>query len=293
MKKTFFPEEFIEKYSSFLGREWDEFFETIKRKQPKSVWINSNKSDLDEVEQKLKEKDIVFRKHSFSTLALGIEMARPSELELFKEGKISSQEKASILPVIALAPEKTDFVLDACAAPGTKTIQLSNLSGRVIATEVNSERVKSLYYNKKKFGLENVEVKRTDVRNLKEKFDKILLDTPCSSEGLVRKKRDALKGWSQKLVERKATIQKELILHCFDLLKEKGELVYSTCSFAKEEDEDVVNYLLEKRKNAIVEKVILEGIKIRENGLCKNCVRLYPQDNDTQQFFLAKIKKSS
>ena len=94
-----------------------------------------------------------------------------------------------------------------------------------------------------------------------------------------------------KIVLQKAKTQKNLIISAFDMLKEKGTLVYSTCSFAQEENEDIVNFLLGKRENATVEKVYLPGIKIRENELCKNCVRLYPQDNNTQQFFFAKIKK--
>jgi tRNA (cytosine49-C5)-methyltransferase len=291
MKKTFFPKEFITKYKNFCGNEWEGFFEIIQQKQPKSVWINSQKTHPDNIYKKLEEKNIFFKKYSFSNQAFEIEMKRPGELEEFKKGKISLQEKGAMLPVLALDIKEDDFVLDACAAPGMKTIQASNFAKKVLACDVNSERIKSLIHNKGKYALQNVEVKRRDVRNINKKFDKIVLDAPCSSEGLVRKKRDALKGWSQELVERKAELQKELILKCFDLLKEKGEMVYATCSFAKEENEDAVNYLL-KERNAKVEKVELEGIKIRENDLCKNCIRLWPQDNNTQQFFFAKIKKN-
>lgn len=292
MKKTFFPEEFIEKYSTLLGNEWNKFLETIKQKQPKSVWINTNKLGASIVHKKLSEKDIVFKKYIFSDQAFEIEMEKPGDLELFKRGKISLQEKAAMLPVIALAPTKDDYCLDACAAPGMKTIQLSNLAGKVKAVDVNSERIKSLIHNKGKYALHNVKVERTDVRNIKEKFDKIVLDAPCSSEGLVRKKRNALKGWSMEIVQRKSELQKELITHCFDLLKEGGEMVYATCSFAPEENEEVVMHLLKERSNAKVIPVKLSGIKLRKNKLCEYCVRLYPQDNNTQQFFLAKIKKN-
>lgn len=291
MKKTYFPTEFIKKYQEFCGKEWDEFFSTIKEKQPKSAHINNKKTGNDEIYKKLAEKDIVFEKYDFSPECFEIKMQKPAELEEFKNGKISMQEKAAMLPVVALRIKEDDLVLDACAAPGMKTIQAANLAKKVVACDVNSERIKSLLHNKAKYGLNNVEVKRSDVRNIKEKFDKIILDAPCSSEGLVRKKRDALKGWSMELVKRKAKLQKELILHCFDLLKESGSIVYATCSFAPEENEEVVNFLLSKRKDANVEKVELNGIKIRENKLCKNCVRLWPQDNNTQQFFFAKIKK--
>jgi NOL1/NOP2/sun family putative RNA methylase len=292
MKKTFFPEEFINKYKEFCGDEWDEFFKSIQTKQPKSAWINTKKVGTDQIYKKLEEKDIFFKKYSFSKQAFEINMKKPAELEEFKKGKISLQEKGAMLPVVALGISEDDIVLDACSAPGMKTIQAATFAKKVTSCDVNSERIKSLLHNKSKYGLNNVEIKRTDVRNIKEKFDKIILDAPCSSEGLVRKKRDALKGWSQKLVERKSEIQKELILHCFDLLKEGGEMVYATCSFAPEENEEVVNYLIKKRNTAKTVKINLEGIKIRENKSCVNCVRLWPQDNDTQQFFFVKIKKN-
>jgi 16S rRNA C967 or C1407 C5-methylase (RsmB/RsmF family) len=113
----------------------------------------------------------------------------------------------------------------------------------------------------------------------------------------VRKRREALNDWSQALVERKAKEQKHYIVRAFDYLKEGGEMVYSTCTFAPEEDEEVVLHLLKERDGtkgkgkAVVVPVVLQGIQIRPNDLCNHCVRLYPQDNDTQQFFFAKIKK--
>ena len=290
MQQTFFPIEFISKYKNFCGNEWGPFFSTIKEKQPKSFWINSKKSNPIEIESFLKKKNIPFENYPFSKQAYFIDYKKPGDLSIFKEGKISMQEKAAMLPVLALNVEKKDYVLDACASPGMKTIQLSNFAGKVIAVDVNSTRVKSLQYNKENYGLNNVEVKRTDARNVKESFDKIMLDAPCSSEGLVRKRKEALKGWSQKLVLQKAKAQKDLILSCFDMLKPNGEMVYATCSFAKEENEDIIKFLLDKREARVV-PIRFDGIKIRKNEWCENCVRLWPQDNNTQQFFLAKIKK--
>jgi NOL1/NOP2/sun family putative RNA methylase len=291
MRSTYFPEEFISKYKKFCGVEWPAFFETIKIKQPKSFWVNSHKANVNEIKSFLKKKNIPFENHPFSKQAFLIDYTRPGDLSIFRDGKISMQEKAAMLPVIALNPTKKDFVLDACAAPGMKTIQLSNLSGQVVAVDVSDLRTKSLLHNKTNYHLKNTRVIRNDVRNIKEEFDKIMLDAPCSSEGLVRKRKEALKGWSQRLVFKKTKIQKNMIIECFDMLKPKGEMVYATCSFAKEENEEVVNFLLEKRESAEVVPVTLPGIKIRDNKWCEHAVRLWPQDNDTQQFFFAKIKK--
>jgi len=300
-EKTFFPEEFLTKYKKLLGKEWNTFFETIQVKQPKSFWVNTNKATVEEVKKSFELKEVKFEQYDFDKRAFLINMEKPGDLEEFKSGQISLQEKAAMLPVIALAPKEKELVLDACASPGMKTIQLSNFmnnKGKLIACDVNSERIKFLDGNCKKYGLTNVETKRIDFRNLaskyREKFDKILLDAPCSSEGLVRKDREALREWSQKLVERKAQTQKELIVAAFDLLKKEGTMVYATCSFAPEENEQVVLQLLKQRKNASVLNVeeLLPGVKIRKNDLCENCIRFYPQDNDTQQFFLAKIRKN-
>ena len=291
MKQTYFPFEFVSKYKRFCGDEWGDFFSAIKVKQPKSFWINSKKSNPNEIESFLKTKNIPFKKYPFSDNAYFIDYKRPGDLVIFKKGKISMQAKAAMLPVLALNPTKKDYVLDACAAPGMKTIQLSNMAKEVLAVDVNSTRVKSLLHNKFTYGLQNVKVIRNDVRNIKERFDKIMLDAPCSSEGLVRKRKDALKDWNQKLVQSKAKTQKDLIISCFDMLKPNGEMIYATCSFAQEENENIVNFLLEKREDAKILPIKLDGIKIRENKLCPNVIRLWPQDNDTQQFFFAKIKK--
>jgi len=291
MQQTFFPHEFLTKYKIFCGNDWTDFFSTIREKQPKSFWVNSNKSNPAEIESFLKKNNITFKKYPFSSQAYFIDYQKPGDLSIFKEGKISMQAKAAMLPVLALAPNKKDYVLDACASPGMKTIQLSNFAENVLAVDVNSTRIKSLLHNKEAYGLKNVKVMRTDVRNVKEKFDKIMLDAPCSSEGLVRKRKEALKGWSQKLVLSKAKAQKNLILTCFDMLKPHGEMVYATCSFAKEENEDIINFLLEKREDAQIVPIKFEGIKVRENKWCPNTIRLWPQDNNTQQFFFAKIRK--
>lgn len=295
MNNTFFPNSFVKKYKELLGTEWDEFLKCISEKKPKCFWVNTNLATVDEVKNQLNKRGIIFEQLPFHPQAFEISMIKPGDLELYKKGFISLQEKASMMPAVALGVKENDSVFDTCASPGMKTIQLSNFVGKgnILATDVNSKRSNILKEIKTKFKLDNVEVKRIDFRNIKrnKRFDKILLDAPCSSEGIVRKSREALVYWSPELVRKKAAVQKNLITKAFDYLKEDGEMVYSTCSFAPEENEEVVLHLLKERKNASVEKIDLPGIKIRENLICKNCVRLYPQDNNTQQFFIAKIKK--
>lgn len=296
LRKPFFPKEFIIKYKTFLGDEWEDFFKIIQEEKENTFWVNTNKTSIDEVKESLHQKGVEISQLSFHPQAFSTTHPKPSNLKEYEEGKISLQEKASMLPVIALCVKEGDKVFDTCAAPGMKTTQLSNLvceNGSVLATELNDKRFELLNNIMKKHECKNVTTKRIDFRNIKrnKKFDKIILDAPCSSEGLVRKQYDALKNWSPKLVRQKAANQKNLLLRAFDYLKEGGEMVYSTCSFAVEENEEVVLDLLKKRSNTETVPVKLEGIKIRKNDICENCVRLYPQDNDTQQFFLTKIRK--
>jgi len=243
----------------------------------------------------------LFHENAFSLE--GVE--KPGQSQEFKGGLFNLQEKSSMLPALALAPGKKELVLDATAAPGNKTLQLAcmmNGAGKIVAVEKNVQRFKSLKYNLKKFGAKNVIAKRMDLLDAKRKnvFDKVLLDAPCSSEGLVRKDFDALKNWNYELVERKTELQKKLLKKSLQLLKENGELVYSTCSLSPEENEEVIQSAIDAKKAEVLE------IKIRDfktrNGLLHyngkkydksigKCARIYPQDNDSQAFFIAKIRK--
>ncbi len=306
MHKPFMPEEFVEKYSRLLGEESGEFFEACSRKGPKSIWINSLKARPEIIARDLAKKGWKLQKlfHENAYSLEGVE--RPGQSPEFREGVFNLQEKASMLPAIVLSPRQNETVLDATAAPGNKTLQLScimNGTGRVVAAEKNVERFRSLLANMKKFGMENVIAKRMDLLDSKKSglFDKALLDAPCSSEGLMRKDIEALRNWSNGLVLKKAELQKKLIAKSFELLKEGGVLVYSTCSFGPEENEEVVQSVIETGK-AEIEEVKIPGFRARK-GLAEydgnefdagmeKCARVYPQDNDTQQFFIAKIRKT-
>jgi NOL1/NOP2/sun family putative RNA methylase len=305
MKKTFIPEDFKKKYEKILGIESEEFFSFCKTKYPKSIWVNSLKIKPGLLEKILVKKGWKLER-LFHENAFGLEnIEKPGQTREFKDGLFNLQEKASMLPAIALNPEQKNIVLDACAAPGNKTLQLSCLMnglGKIVAVEKNFERYKSLCFNIKKFGMGNVEAKRMDLLGAKKKnlFDKILLDAPCSSEGLVRKDFDALKNWSNELVQIKSSLQKKLVKKCIELLKPNGTIVYSTCSLSPEEDEEIVDFAL-KNGGFFVEEIAVDGFKTRKgisqwNGKkydseVSKCARIYPQDNNSQAFFLAKLVK--
>lgn len=305
MGKPFFPQEFVEKYSELLGSESGEFFSACSLKIRKSIWLNSLMARPSMIARDLMKIGWALRP-LFHENAYSLEgVQHPGASDEFRQGLFNLQEKAAMLPAIVLKPDGEDLVLDAAAAPGNKTLQLSCLMGgrgKIIAVDKSVQRVKSLRFNVKKFGMANVLAQQSDLLASKKAglFDRVLLDAPCSSEGLVRKDFGALRGWSEELVLQKSMMQKGMISAAFRLLKAGGTLVYSTCSLAPEEDEEVVAFLL-NAEDAYLEGIKVEGFRTR-SGLSEyngkgygkelgKCTRIYPQDNDTQQFFIAKIRK--
>ena len=212
-------------------------------------------------------------------------------------------DPVSLVPCLALKPGKDDRILDMCAAPGTKTFILCFLTGnaaRINANDIDRTRIRRLASNVNKFGL-NCEIKNVSGRKIEGSFNKILLDAPCSGEGMVNKKEKLFRHWSEKRVKAFSSKQKKLIKHAFEMLEEGGVLVYSTCTFEPEENECVIDFLLHKNKNAELEEIKLNirhvhGLAEWDNKVfCENmkkCMRIYPNHNDTSGFFVAKIRKT-
>ncbi len=208
----------------------------------------------------------------------------------------------SVVPVLALDPKPNERILDMCAAPGTKTILIAHVtknSAQIVANDISKTRILRLRTNLRKYEI-NAKITNTSGRIIKENFDKILLDAPCSGEGIVNKKEKLFSAWSEKRIRFLAKKQKKLIANAFNILNDGGILVYSTCTFAPEENEEVVQFLLEKSRNAKLEEMNIEiahsvglsewaGRKIPEE--MKKCMRIYPHQNNTAGFFIAQIIK--
>lgn len=219
------------------------------------------------------------------------------------------QDISSMMSPIALNPKEGEFVLDLCASPGSKTTQMAAMmknEGTIIANDVSLDRISILNTNLERCGVTNTIVTRVDGIKFCEIafkkrifFDKILLDVPCSGEGTLRKSPHTMEIWNLKVIEKMSRLQKKLVANAFKILKNNGELVYSTCTLSPEENEEVVDFLLKNFKIEIQEVKI--PMKTREgitewNGKkyderVKKARRIYPQDNDSDGFFLAKFKK--
>jgi tRNA (cytosine49-C5)-methyltransferase len=218
------------------------------------------------------------------------------------------QEISSMLPVLALDVRPGDFVLDLCASPGSKTTQMAarmENKGTIIANDIKLDRVKILNANLERCGVANVVVCRNDgvglcTRMAKRgfKFDKILLDAPCSGEGTLRSSPKTFKMWNLKVVKKLSREQKKLFASCVGCLRAGGEIVYSTCTHSPEENEGVVDFAL-KNFDLEISKVKLP-VRCRPgvgswNGEeydvgVEKCCRIYPQDNDSEGFFVSKFK---
>ena len=212
------------------------------------------------------------------------------------------QEAASMLPPLVL--DIKDKMLDMAAAPGSKTGQIAAImknKGLLIANDPNYIRLKALSLNLQRLGVTNTVITNMKGYFIKEKFDSILLDAPCSGTGTIRKSPKTVDIYNPNMIRKLASDQRGLINNAFNILNNGESLIYSTCSLEPEENEGVINFLLNRYENAKVEKIKFKGLKTSDavlefegkeyNSEIKNCVRIWPQDNNTEGFFVAKIKK--
>lgn len=243
------------------------------------------------------------------TVESDIKVLRDSDL--VQSGKVFIQNAASWLPALALNPQPYETILDVCAAPGGKTSHiaaLSNNQARIYANDNSRARLAKLRANTERMGAEVEMYTLYDARFIARKlegqlFDKILLDAPCSGEGLMNiRDSKSLTTWSVAHIKRLQQLQKTLITQSWQLLKPGGTLVYSTCTMAPEENEAIIDYLLRSQDNAtvtpltvdvpnVVPAVITWNNKVYSKAV-EGCLRLQPSQH-IEAFFVCKLQKTS
>lgn len=217
-----------------------------------SVRVNKLKYSEEEFEEFLKEKDIQIIKKVDSVYYVNSGLIINSKE--FKEGKIIAQDASSYLAAKNLGVKSDDLVLDICAAPGGKTAVLAEEmknKGEIIAIDIHQHKKKLIEENMKKLGIDIVKATVLDARNVNKqgrKFDKILVDVPCSGYGVIRKKPEILYTKNRENVEELASLQLEILNSAADILKNGGELIYSTCTIISQENTENVEKFLNERK---------------------------------------------
>ncbi|MEW6035293.1 MAG: RsmB/NOP family class I SAM-dependent RNA methyltransferase [Candidatus Micrarchaeota archaeon] len=282
------------------------FGESLGRPLPRSFRVNTLKSSPPEVMEGFSGYGIEIKQMPWYGDAFVSENPDVgSTLEHFS-GEIYMQELVSMLPPLLVREElsRARLVLDGCAAPGSKTTQLSALMGNrgtVVANDIDYSRIRALKFNLEKVGALNVVITNQDLRMFpNSQFDVIILDAPCSAEGTIRKSPDLLRFWSDKGYPGHSRLQGQLLRRAFDLLAPGGVLVYSTCTFAPEENEFVIEKLLQDT-DASLEEVGMDGFRLSPalpawhgaefSPEVRKCARVWPHHNDTGGFFLAKVRK--
>lgn len=301
----------VERTASVFGISQAEAVLLLGQTKRQSVRINPLRDDPQEILAELRKLGWQGEQYDWIsngyTVESSLEPIRDSQLVV--QGKVFIQNAASWLPVLALDPKPGELILDMCAAPGGKTSHIAAATqnqAKVTANDNSRGRLAKLQSNLDRLGVENVQTTLFDATQLVRKlegqqFDKILLDAPCSGEGLrnINSNADVL-SWSVANIKRLQQLQKRLVVQAWQLLKPGGTLVYSTCTTAPEENESVVDYLLRKNtdKHAAPINITPPGRiqPLKEwqtrtyNKQIPQTVRLKPTEY-TESFFVAKLIK--
>ena len=285
-------EQFDARMKSLLKDEYDDFKKALLEKPVKGLYLNRNKKNVEKVleEQYIEHHPIVENGYLYD------ENYHPGRSAYFLAGLYYIQEPSAMLVADALPIEPDDFVLDMCAAPGGKSCEIaSRLTGEgvLIANDIEASRARVLSENVERFGLDNTIVTNVDpmrfTKQFQEAFDKIVLDAPCSGEGMFRKLEQAVDTWSEDKVLECAHIQKNLLKGAYDMLKQGGMVIYSTCTYSYEENEAMVHFA--------VDELGFELLPLsKTHGLCPGVdldevVRCYPHHYRGEGHFIALLRK--
>lgn len=265
------------------------------KKKPLSIRVNTLKANKEDVLKVLNDLTIPYEEIIWYDNALLLPTAtskQVTETSLYKEGKIYIQSLSSMIPALVLDPQRGEKILDMAAAPGSKTTQMSAImenKGEIIANDIDSKRIFRLKSVLASQEVTNVDISRLPGQSLwtkyPEYFDRVLLDAPCSMEGKFDvADPKTYTHWSLKKVKNLSKLQRWMLRSAVSATKIGGTIVYSTCTLSPEENEQVIDWILEKEKgNIILEKVKIENVSLA-NG--------YILPSKTMEgFFVAKLKK--
>ena len=294
----------IERYESVVD-DCTKFSEYIREPLKQSFRINTLKGDEGSIRDKLREYDPKITNIPWSETGYVSELTNlGSSLEHFT-GQIYIQELTSMMPPLVVKDLiRGSTILDCCAAPGSKTTQMAAImqnKGHIIANDSRHARLKSLRGNLDRLGVTNTTVTLRDFRSFPNtEADLYFVDAPCSSEGTIRKKNSVARLWKESDYDRFSKLQKGLLSKACEMAPTGSTIVYSTCTFAPEENERVVSEIL-REQSVKIQKIDVNGLKSMK-GInewkgetyekeVKRCMRIWPHHNDTDGFFVARFEK--
>jgi NOL1/NOP2/sun family putative RNA methylase len=280
------------------------FQETLVQPVPVHLRVNRLKIEPQRLVQMLEAQGVYLQRvsNTYDTLFLAPDLQRPGKLLEYFLGYVHTQALSSCLACIALYPKPRSYVLDMCASPGGKTSHLAQLmenTGLIIANEPYPNRHVILNHTLSRMGVLNTVATayRAEVFPLKQRYDYVLADVPCSGEGTFRMTSKRSNYIERKSKARLPELQKRILLRAFDLLKEKGQLIYSTCTYNPDENESVVDFLLNNRDAELLstdldiqhEPGLSEWEKGAYDKRMHRAVRFYPHQLNSVGFFMARI----
>ena len=286
------PEKFLERMRTMLGSEYEAFLRSYDDPPCTGIRVNPLKR-TEAVSGFIKDLEPVpWCAEGFYTDKSIISGTHPYHIG----GAFYFQEPSAMAAVSALPIEEGDFVLDLCAAPGGKATHAGaalNNTGLLMANEIVPRRAEILAENIERFGLRNAVVTNENPARLAEKypeyFDKIIVDAPCSGEGMFRREPRAVTEWSPEHAGSCAARQRNILDSAVKLLKNGGLLLYSTCTFSEEENEDNVRYMLENHGMSLMNislSGVTEGINMPE------ALRIFPHRSRGEGHFVALLRKN-
>ena len=305
----------LERYADIID-DYDAFLSACERPLPSVVRVNTIKTTPERARAALDEAGIDYERCEWHDGLLRLSDAQPGTNWPYVHGWLHGQEEVSAVPAEVLHPQPGERVWDACAAPGSKTTQLAaqmDDTGLLVATDNNLGRISALRSNAERMGVTNVAVTHEDARNHSLKpfrapgtregaegapYDRALVDVPCSCEGTMRKNPDTLDEWTLEHVKGISGVQKGVLTRAVQATKEGGTVVYSTCTFAPEENEAVLEYALAEESCELVEfdlpldhaPGVTEWEGEQFDDSMRKAKRIYPHHNDTGGFFCAKLE---
>lgn len=297
------PEQFLNRMEQLLGEEYEDFLESYNRSKAPSLRVNFLKGGEEELFQKagfLTDR-VPWTKGGYYYQ----EEARPGRHPYHEAGAYYIQEASAMAPAAYLRAQPGERILDLCAAPGGKSTQIGadmRGQGLLICNEIHPRRAKILSENIERMGIRNGLVLNCEpavlARRFPGYFDKILVDAPCSGEGMFRRKEEAVEEWSEENIKLCAARQRDILAAAAEMLRPGGRMVYSTCTFAPEEDEEVIEGFLREHPAFTLEETekypgMMPGMAISGKKELEKTIRLWPHKLKGEGHFVACLKKES